>query len=275
MLNNPLVDVAVAAANAGGQVTSKYFANLASLEVADKTCQEESQGLVTNADLEAEKAVAAVILKAFPDHQILGEEEQRGSIDAEHLWVIDPLDGTNNFAHGIPRYAVSVGYYRDGQAECGAILQPETGDLYTAARGAGAFKNRSPVKVNRQTELDQAMLAVGFYYDRGPLMRSTLAAMDELFGHGIHGFRRMGTAALDLVGVGLGQFGGYFEFTLSPWDFAAAALFVEEAGGRVTTCRGEELPLAKTSILATNKILHPAMLAIVQEHAKPAAENND
>lgn len=269
-MNDPLVEVAVAAANAGGQVTSKYFANLASLEVADKTRQEESQGLVTNADLEAEKAIAAVILAAFPDHQILGEEEQQGSVDAEHLWVVDPLDGTNNFAHGIPHYAVSIGYYRDGKAQCGAILQPETGDLFTTARGAGAFKNGKRVEVNRQTELNQAMLAVGFYYDRGRMMRSTLAAMDEFFGHDIHGFRRMGTAALDLVGVGLGQFGGYFEFTLSPWDFAAAALFVEEAGGKVTTCQGEELPLAKTSILATNKSLHPSMLEILQRHADTA-----
>lgn len=263
-MNDPLIEVAVAAAAAGGRVTSQYFANLSSLEIANKTRHEESQGLITNADLEAEKAIAAVILAAFPDHQILGEEELHGSVDAEHLWIVDPLDGTNNFAHGIPRYAVSVAYYREGQARCGAILEPEAGDLYTVVKGEGAYKNRKQVFVNQQAELNQAMLAVGFYYDRGPLMRATLSAMEEFFGHGIHGFRRMGTAALDLVGVGLGQFGGYFELTLSPWDFAAAALFVEEAGGMVTTCRGEALPLAKTSILATNKILHPAMLKVLE-----------
>jgi myo-inositol-1(or 4)-monophosphatase len=260
------VGVAVAAANAAGQICSRYFADLASLQVADKTQKEESQGLVTNADIEAERAIADVIHAAFPDHQILGEEEQQGSIDAGHLWIVDPLDGTNNFAHGIPHYAVSVAYYRDGMAQCGAILQPETGDLYTVAQGAGAFKNQQRVAVNLQSSLDQAMLAVGFYYDRGPMMRATLAAMDNFFGHGIHGFRRMGTAALDLVGVGMGQFGGFFEFTLSPWDFAAAALFVREAGGKVSTCQGDELPLAKTSVLATNKILHPTMLDVLKSH---------
>ena len=110
------------------------------------------------------------------------------------------------------------------------------------------------------------MLAVGFYYDRGSMMRSTLDAMEELFRQNIHGFRRMGTAALDLVQVGLGRFGGFFEYSLSPWDFAAAKLFVEQSGGRVTTCTGDQVKLEKTSLLATNARLHEPMLKIVRRH---------
>ena len=111
------------------------------------------------------------------------------------------------------------------------------------------------------------MIAVGFYYDRGPMMRATLKAIEELFQQNIHGIRRFGTAALDLVQVGLGRFGGFFEYELSPWDFAAARLFLEEAGGRITTCTGQELPLEKTSVLASNGLIHDSMLAIVSKHS--------
>ncbi len=111
------------------------------------------------------------------------------------------------------------------------------------------------------------MLAVGFYYDRGAMMRATLDAIEELFQQQIHGIRRMGTAALDIVQVGLGRFGGFFEYQLSPWDFAAARLFLQEAGGRITTCFGESLPLEKTTILASNGLLHDALLDIVRKHA--------
>ena len=111
------------------------------------------------------------------------------------------------------------------------------------------------------------MIAAGFYYDRGPMMQATLAAIEDLFKQNIHGIRRFGTAALDLVQVGLGRFGGYFEYQLSPWDFAAAQLFVTEAGGKITTCKGGDLQLEKSTVLATNSLLHPSMLEIVQKHA--------
>lgn len=263
---NFFLKVAIEAAKAGGEVTSQYFADLASAGIVGKTQDEQSEGLVTKADVESEQAIVATIKQHFPDHHFLGEEEHSDSVDAEHLWVIDPLDGTNNFAHGIPHFAVSVAYYRNGQAVCGAILNPATGELYTAVQGGGAFLNERPVQVNAHQRLNETIIATGFYYDRGAMMEATLAAIHDLFKQEIHGIRRFGAAALDLVYVGSGRFGGFFEFTLSPWDFAAAALFVQEAGGKVTDCRGEALPLAKTSILATNALIHEEAKSITVRH---------
>lgn len=268
--NDSVLNVAINAAKAGGAIVSAYFDDLDSAGVRGKSVKqsegEQSEGLVTKADVESEQAIVASIRKSFPDHHFLGEESHTDSVDAEHLWIIDPLDGTNNFAHGIPHFAVSVAYYRNGQAHCGAVLNPANGDLFTAVQGGGAFLNDKPVRVNAHQRLDQTIVATGFYYDRGAMMKATLATINELFEQDIHGIRRFGAAALDLVYVGVGRFGGFFEFTLSPWDFAAAALFVQEAGGTVTTCLGEPLPLGKSSILATNGQLHGAMKSIVCRH---------
>ena len=226
---------ALSAAQAGEKILSRYFADLASAAIETKTTDDQYQGIVTRADIEAERAVVAEILHAFPNHEFLAEEEHTSSKDAEHLWIIDPLDGTNNFAHGIPHFAVSVAYYHHGQAQCGVVLNPSTGDVFTSQRGRGAWWNGIPVKVNQHQSLDQTMIAVGFYYDRGAMMKATLQAVEALFEKNIHGIRRFGTAALDIVQVGLGRFGGYFEYQLSPWDFAAARLFLEkqEAASRL------------------------------------------
>lgn len=258
---------ALAAADAGQQILIKYFADLASAGIRNKTTDDEYQGIVTQADVEAERAIVTKIQNTFPGHRFLAEEEHATTLDAEHLWIIDPLDGTNNFAHGIPHFAVSVAYYRQGIAESGVIMNPSTGDVFAAQQGRGAWWNGHSVSVNSHQTLAETMLAVGFYYDRGAMMKSTLKAIDELFEQNIHGIRRFGTAALDIVQVGLGRFGGYFEYQLSPWDFAAARLFLEEAGGKITTCSNTALPLAKTSVLASNSILHPALLEIVSKYA--------
>jgi myo-inositol-1(or 4)-monophosphatase len=268
MNDESILDVAMNAARAGGVTTQKYFADLATAGIENKSVNEKDEGLVTRADIEAEQAIVAEIKKSFPDHQILAEEEHANdsgsAIDADHLWIIDPLDGTNNFANGMPHYGVSVAYYQKGAPYCGVVLAPETDDLFSAVQGRGAWHNGKQVHVNAQNELSQAMIGVGFYYDRGEMMRDTLAAIDSLFTKNIIGIRRMGTASLDLVQVGLGRFGGYFEYTLSPWDFAAGRLFVTEAGGQVTTCDGGEVPIAKSSILATNGLLHDKMLECIR-----------
>jgi len=259
--------VAINAARKAEQILSSYFSDLASAEIRTKYTNEEFQGVVTKADIEAERAIVDDIRRELPDHQFLAEEEHTATLESEHLWVIDPLDGTNNFAHGIPHFAISIAYYRMGVAQCGVILNPTTGDLFTTQRGKGSYWNANPVSVNQHQSLENTMIAVGFYYDRGAMMKATLNAVEALFHQKIHGIRRFGTAALDLVQVGLGRFGGYFEYELSPWDFAAARLFVEEAGGTVTTCKGTTLPLEKSSVLATNSKLHPPILEIVSQHA--------
>lgn len=219
--------------------------------------------LVTDADLESERLIVELIRQAFPDDEVLGEEGHQADLTAPRLWVIDPLDGTTNYAHGIPHFAVSIAYYEQGQARCGVVLNPARGDRYTVVRGEGAFHNGRRAQVSPATQLSDVLVGIGFYYDRGAMMEATLAAIHALFKQQIHGVRRFGTAALDLCQVGLGWYGAFFEYQLSPWDFAAGRLFVEEAGGLVTTARGAPLPLAKTSVLASNGLLHPSVLEIV------------
>lgn len=267
MTNSLELTTAQHAAEAGAKIITRYSNDLANANIRNKSNETEYEGIVTQADVESEKAIVDAIRAAFPDHEFLAEEEHTQTIDAEHLWIIDPLDGTNNFAHGIPHFAVSVAYYRHGQPFCGVILNPSTGDVFTCQQGRGARWNDNRVTVNDHSSLEQTMIAVGFYYDRGAMMRATLDAIEGLFRSNIHGVRRFGTAALDIVQVGLGRFGGYFEYKLSPWDFAAARLFLEEAGGKITTCLGESLPLTQTTVLATNGKLHDSMLAIVSKHA--------
>lgn len=252
------LEVAQEAARTGGEVLSKYFRQ--SFDVRTK----QACDLVTTADVEAEHAIADVIRTAFPDDAILGEESYSSDVSAERLWVVDPLDGTTNFAHGIPHFAVSIGYYEAVEAVCGVVLNPARDDVYHAVRGEGAFGNGERLVVADHQSLGESLVGVGFYYDRGAMMRATLDSIAGLFEQQIHGIRRFGTASLDLAQVASGLFGAFFEYELSPWDFAAGRLLVEEAGGRITTCRDEPLPLAKTSVLASNGILHDSVRSIVE-----------
>jgi len=226
----------------------------------------DSVDLVSDADVNAERAIVDVITAAFPDHSVLGEEEHSPDVSVEHLWIVDPLDGTTNFAHDIPHFAVSIAYYHHGQAEYGVVWNPARDDLYRVQRGHGAYCGDQRLAVALSASFNDVLIAVGFYYDRGAMMESTLDAMRDCFGQQVRGIRRMGTASLDLAQVASGSFGAYFEYELSPWDFAAGRLLVEEAGGRVTTCDGSELPLEKTSVLASNGHLHAAIQEITARH---------
>lgn len=252
--------VAHDAARAAAAILTRYFHEGVAMRSKDIA------NLVSDADIEAERAIVEVIRARFPDHEVLGEEVHQGDVNAEHLWVVDPLDGTNNFAHKIPHFAISIAYYRSGVAECGLIVNPIREEWHVAARGAGSFLNGRRARVADHAGLGETLVGVGFYYDRGVMMEATLQAIGDLKGRGIHGIRRFGTASLDLCMVGLGNFGGYFEYTLSPWDFAAGRLFVEEAGGRVTTASGAPLPLGRTSVLASNGLLHEPLLNVVRGH---------
>jgi len=254
------LEIAQQAARIGGEIVARYFRE--GVEIRSK----DAHNLVTDADVESEKAIVDCIRATFPDHEVMGEEGHTADLSAEHLWIIDPLDGTTNFAHKIPHFAVSIAYYFQGKPGCGAIWNPIRDDWFLAARGQGATHNGEKVSAGPESELKDVLVGVGFYYDRGAMMEATLAAIHELFEQQIHGIRRFGTASLDLAQVGCGLFGAFFEYELSPWDFAAGQLFVEECGGTVTTCRGEALPIEKSSVLASNTHLHPAVLDIVQRH---------
>lgn len=259
-MNTSELTIARQAAQAGGAIVERYFRE----GVAIRT--KESYNLVCDADLESERAVVDIIRRAFPGHAVLAEEAHTADAGAEHLWIVDPLDGTNNFAHRIDRFAVSVAYYHRGQAVCGVVYNPVRGDWYVAERGRGATHNGRPIHVEQAARLDQVLVGVGFYYDRGEMMEATLTAIRDLFRLQIHGIRRFGAASLDLCQVADGSFGAFFEYELAPWDFAAGRLILEEAGGRITTCRGAPLPLAKTSLLASNGLVHEAVLEVVRAH---------
>lgn len=260
-----ILKAATKAAQIGGEILMRYLHE--GVEMSDKTASGgKSYDLVSDADLESEKAIGEFLRNAYPEHELLGEEKLDGHVDAEHLWIIDPLDGTNNYAHQIPHFAVSIAYYYRGRPEVGVVLNPARSDLYTATLGGGAFRNGQRVAVSDSDQLGNTIVGCGFYYDRGAMMRSTLNAIEEFFSHDIHGIRRFGTAALDLCQVGCGQFGAFFEYLLSPWDFAAGVLFVTEAGGQITDAWGQDLPLEKTSVVATNGKLHSTVIGITGRH---------
>lgn len=264
-ITNDFLDVAVEAAKVGGKICVDYFQQELQLE------KKATSNLVTQADIESEQAIVEVIRKSFPDHAILAEEDHQGSIEAEHLWVVDPLDGTNNFAHQVPHFAVSIGYWHRGVPQAGVILNPIREELYYAVRGEGAYGtggylDHRRLAVNDGADLNECLIGCGFYYDRGAMMRATLRAVEQSFEANIHGIRRFGTASLDLIHVASGKYGGFFEYRLAPWDFAAGLLFVEEAGGKITTCSGGKLDLSESTILATNGHIHQQLLQIVKQH---------
>ena len=252
--------VALSATRQGGDVVARYFRD--GVEVRGK----QTYNLVTDADLESEKVIVDAIKSAFPDHAVLGEEFSEADLSSEHLWIVDPLDGTNNFAHQIPHFAISLAYYRAGVPQCGVVWNPVQDVWFSAERGQGACHNGEAIRVNAAERLDQVLVGCGFFYDRGAMMEATLQAIGDLFRQHIHGIRRFGTASLDLCQVAMGRFGGFFEYELAPWDFAAGAMILTEAGGAITTCRGEALPLSKTGVLASNGTLHPSLQSIVSQY---------
>lgn len=263
MLNpSPQLELAKSAATQAGIVLRDYFQKKTEGQV--KLTEAGPQGLVTAADLESERVIVESIRTAFPDHQVMAEEEHSTTREAEHLWIIDPLDGTNNFAHGIPHFAISIAYYHHGLPKCGVIYDPSREDWFMTEAGQGSWHGKKRVEVNSHTRIDETLIGVGFYYDRGRMMENTLASMNQFFQQNVQGIRRFGTAALDLVSVGIGRFGGYFEYTLSPWDFAAGQLFVTEAGGQISDCSGNRLENKKSSLLATNGHLHEKMLEVIR-----------
>ncbi|MDG2012340.1 MAG: inositol monophosphatase family protein [Pirellulaceae bacterium] len=265
MFEQKELEVARAAAMAASDVLNKYFrsANLIDFK--------STYNLVSQADRESEATIVEVIRQSFPEHEILGEEDESGDITAENLWIVDPLDGTNNFCHGLNHFAISIGYYRNGQPELGVVHQPISNEWFIAGRGKGAFHNGAPCQTASFSRLNQSLIGTGFYYDRGAQMSATLEAMEALFQKDIHGIRRMGTASLDLCMVGCGIFGGYFEFELAPWDYAAGRLFVEEAGGVVTNCEGGPIPIGNSSVIAGCPNLHPILLELIQPFFQKAA----
>jgi len=221
--------------------------------------------LVTEVDIECEQMARALLAERCPDHDILAEEfggDTTGRTPARHRWIFDPLDGTTNYAHGLPIYCSSLGLEIDGRIEVGAVYDPTRDELFTAVRGQGAHLNGAPLHVSATSALIDAMLVTGFPYDvhrRGPeLVRLFTAFLERS-----RAVRRLGSAALDLCYVAAGRFDGFWEQHLKPWDVAAGALIVEEAGGRVTGMDGAPFDLMGGHLLAANGDLHPHLVDVI------------
>jgi myo-inositol-1(or 4)-monophosphatase len=211
---------------------------------------------VSDVDTGSERLIADALLGAFPHARILGEELSPGArAGARLMFIVDPLDGTTNFLHGYPEYAVSIAAVVDGAIEAGVVIDVPAGDRYTALRGGGAFHDGSPMAVSTIREPARALIGTGVPFKHPGELREYVTQLDPV-ARATAGVRRGGAAALDLAHVACGHFDAFWELSLAPWDFAAALLLIREAGGVVTSVRGGDVPLAPSSILAGNPVMH-------------------
>jgi len=264
-----LLEVALEAAAAGAEVLREQFRS-ASLRVHAKGRND----LVSSADHAAEAAIARVIRGRFPDAVFLGEESGRSGGRADGLeWIVDPLDGTNNFLQGLPIFCTSVACCRRDQPVAGVVQEPLTGTIYSAVRGGGAWKdeggNRERLQVTQRPGLDGAFLATGFPFRAHAALDLYLAAFREVFLEA-RAVRRCGAAALDLAHTAAGIYDGFFEFRLSPWDVAAGALLIEEAGGHVSDLDGGRDYFTSGNILAGGEAVWRQLRRVVNLHADEA-----
>jgi myo-inositol-1(or 4)-monophosphatase len=231
---------------------------------------------VTETDLQAQEMIIALIRQHFPDHGFLAEEEAggvkgpggHGGPPHQSLppprWIIDPLDGTVNFAHDFPMFCVSIAFEAEGRLEYGVIYDPLRDELFEAKRGGGASLNGRPIRVSTTDRLDRALVATGFPYDIRERLPETLGRLGRILGV-VQGVRRAGSAALDMCYVACGRFDGFWEENLKPWDTAAGLLLIGEAGGRITTFSGRDYDFYAPNIMASNGSLHDRILSLLNE----------
>ncbi len=256
-----ILEVAEKAARAGARVLEDRY--------RDSTLEPELKAeydYVSEADRESEAAILEVVRGAFPDHEILAEESGRvGSSGAEFEWLIDPLDGTSNFLQGLPIFAVSIACRHNGRTQIGVVLDPIRDNLFTALRGGGAFLNGRPMRVSEHQSLTGSFLATGYPFRARQALDLYLETFRAVFLEA-RGLRRCGAAALDLAFTACGTFDGFFEFRLSPWDIAAGAFLIEEAGGCVSDLDGGERYLETGNVIAGPPGLFDELRELIGTH---------
>jgi myo-inositol-1(or 4)-monophosphatase len=258
-----LLQVAVEAIQIGGATDTEYFTSIKSKKFQNKTIN-DNWDPVTEVDQLAEERITSYIIQQFPDHKFLGEENIAGQVNkGDHVWVVDPIDGTVNYIHGIPHFGVAVGYVYKGTVVVAACFDPLRDELFTAVRGQGARLNGEPISVSNVTRLEDSIIATGFYYDRGEMMERTLDSIRALFRCRIHGIRRCGSSVLDMCWTAAGRFDGYFEYELAPWDFTAASLILSEAGARVSRTDRSPTVLSPGSFVAATPGIYDELLEVI------------
>jgi myo-inositol-1(or 4)-monophosphatase len=258
---HPMLNIAIRAARGAGNVIMRYVDRVDTLSVTAK----DHNDFVSEVDRMAEQEIIAILRKAYPGHAILAEESgsQAGRGDDEFQWVIDPLDGTTNFLHGFPQFAVSIALKHKGRLDQGVIYDPVRQDLFTASRGAGAQLNNRRVRVTNRKSLDGTLLGTGFPFRARQHLDAYLGMFKTLFSESA-GIRRAGSAALDLAYVAAGRLDGFWEIGLSEWDLAAGALMIREAGGIVTDFGGGDGYLESGNIIVGGAKVHHAILSRIQ-----------
>ena len=260
-----MVNVAIKAARAAGNIINRAALDVESVRISQKQVND----FVTEVDQAAEATIIEMLLTAYPGHGILAEESgsEHGARDSEFVWIIDPLDGTTNFIHGLPVYCVSIALSVRGKIEQAVVYDPTRNDLFTATKGRGAFQNDRRLRVSKRIRMQECLISTGFPFRPGDNFQTYLAMMAEMMPR-CAGLRRPGAAALDLAYVAAGYTDGFFEAGLSPWDVAAGSLLVTEAGGLVGNFTGEANFLDQKECLAGNPKIYGQMVGLLGKFSK-------
>lgn len=256
------LELAVETAKAAGQVLREGIDTIAWIKHKGEI------NLVTEMDIKSEELIKQKIGETFPDHQILAEESDVPKRQSAFRWIVDPLDGTTNYAHGFPMFCVSIALEIDGRVEVGAVYDPVRDELFTGTRGGGALLNGQAIAVSSEADLGESLIATGFPYDLRTSEANNLDNWNAMFFRA-RALRRAGAAALDLCYVAMGRFDGFWELKLNPWDVAAGGLIIEEAGGTMTDLAGELHSIYGKETLASNGKIHSQMLAILRKGIRP------
>ena len=255
---HPMLNIAIRAARAAGNIIIRQIDQAQDLPANEKS----KNDFVTEVDRQAENVIIDTLLKAYPKHAILAEESgTRGN--SEYIWIIDPLDGTTNFMHGFPHYAVSIALQHKGVLQQAVIYDPLRQELFTASRGDGAYLNDRRIRVSKRKELKGALLGTGFPFREGADLELFIRSLRALSPF-TAGIRRAGAATLDLAYVACGRLDGFWEFGLKPWDMAAGILLIEEAGGMLSDINGNNDHLVTGNICAANQSLYKDLLIHLQ-----------
>ena len=252
------IDLATQSALQAGDLLLGYFGKIDSYEL------KSPKSIVTEADTRSEELIIGKIKSFYPGHGFIAEESGENINDSEFIWIIDPLDGTTNFAHAYPFFSISIALRIDGVLELGVIYDPVTKELFSAEAGKGAFLNGKKISVSKVDDLEHSHLVTGFVYTHDWMVKKNLKHFEN-FIYKSQAVRRDGSAALDLCYVACGRFDGFWEMGLNPWDTAAGVLIVREAGGIVTDFSGIDFKLESVELLASNKILHDDMKAVLNQ----------